>query len=523
MPSTSRNEQDRDASLSARETPLPWGKLTVLLAVRLAEPIGMTLILPFMYQMVGGFDVVKDPKDISFYAGMLLTSFSIFKALTVMHWGILSDRIGRRPVILLGLLGNLLTFVLFGVSKSFKWALVARSLNGMFTGNSVVIKTVVAEISDSTNRPRMMALLPLMWNLGMMLGGAVGGALVDPVAKYPWLFGGSVLFREYPYLLPCLVGSTASFFGLVVGFFQLEETLVIRPSTGSTASVGRPATETTALVLDAQNEEGRDQPAVTERTPSKWAILTPTVIRVLATNTIMCLAIAMHNQIYPIYAATDIADGGLGMDAQSIGYTLTFCGILVVYFQLVMYPILADKYGALACYRRGLLLLALFSTTFPLLSILVKYTGDKVRIPRIGLGTTAMSYLYGPFDDDESVKVLNHSIDIGCNFLDTADIYGLGHNEKLISRVLKERRKDVFLCTKFGIVTREPLPGETGVFTKYNIGTNGSPEYMRRCIEASIERLGTDYIDLYYLHDMDPSVPIEETVAAMAELIKEGK
>ncbi|KAJ2613224.1 hypothetical protein EV177_002607 [Coemansia sp. RSA 1804] len=374
MPSTSRNEQDRDASLSARETPLPWGKLTVLLAVRLAEPIGMTLILPFMYQMVGGFDVVKDPKDISFYAGMLLTSFSIFKALTVMHWGILSDRIGRRPVILLGLLGNLLTFVLFGVSKSFKWALVARSLNGMFTGNSVVIKTVVAEISDSTNRPRMMALLPLMWNLGMMLGGAVGGALVDPVAKYPWLFGGSVLFREYPYLLPCLVGSTASFFGLVVGFFQLEETLVIRPSTGSTASVGRPATETTALVLDAQNEEGRDQPAVTERTPSKWAILTPTVIRVLATNTIMCLAIAMHNQIYPIYAATDIADGGLGMDAQSIGYTLTFCGILVVYFQLVMYPILADKYGALACYRRGLLLLALFSTTFPLLSILVKYT-----------------------------------------------------------------------------------------------------------------------------------------------------
>ncbi|KAJ1734804.1 hypothetical protein LPJ72_002174, partial [Coemansia sp. Benny D160-2] len=68
--------------------------------------------------------------------------------------------------------------------------------------------------------------------------------------------------------------------------------------------------------------------------------------------------------------------------------------------------------------------------------------GDKVRIPRIGLGATAMSYLYGPFDDDESVKVLNRAIDIGCNFLDTADMYGLGHNEKLISRVLKERRKD---------------------------------------------------------------------------------
>ncbi|KAJ2659435.1 hypothetical protein IWW48_003480 [Coemansia sp. RSA 1200] len=347
MPSTNRHEQDKDVSLPARETPLPWAKLMVLLAVRLAEPIGMTLILPFMYQMVGGFDIVHDPKDISFYASILMASFSIFQALTIMRWGILSDRIGRRPVILLGLLGNLLTFVLFGVSRSFKWALVARSLNGMFTGNSVVIKSVVAEISDSTNRARIMALLPLMWNLGMMLGGAVGGAFVDPVEKYPWLFGGSVLFREYPYLLPCL----------------------------PTSSAGEPATETTALVLDAQNEEGRDQPVVTERTPSKWDILTPTVIRVLVTNTLMYLAIAMHNQLYPIYAATDIADDGLGMDAQSIGYTLTFCGILVVYFQLVMYPILAAKHGALACYRRGLLLLALFSTTFPLLSILVKYTG----------------------------------------------------------------------------------------------------------------------------------------------------
>ncbi|KAJ2524968.1 hypothetical protein GGI11_000419 [Coemansia sp. RSA 2049] len=160
-------------------------------------------------------------------------------------------------------------------------------------------------------------------------------------------------------------------------------------------------------------------------------------------------------------------------------------------------------------------------TRIPTLKIGVP--GNRVHVPRVGLGTAAMSSAYVSADDEESVKVLNRAIDIGCNLLDTADMYGHGHNEKLISRVLKERRKDVFLCTKFGIMMRERLPGETGSFADMDIGTNGSPEYMRRCIEGSLQRLGTDYIDLYYLHDMDPNVPIEETVAAMAELVKEGK
>ncbi|KAJ1889209.1 hypothetical protein LPJ81_006175, partial [Coemansia sp. IMI 209127] len=182
------------------------------MAMRMAEPFGLTLILPFMYEMVGGFDIVHDPKDIAFYAGFLMMSFHFLRTLTVMHWGIVSDRIGRRPVLLFGLLGDLLTFALFGISKSFGWAVVVRCLNGFFTGSIVVIRPIVAEISDDTNRARMMSMIQLMLTLGSMLGGAVGGLLVDPVNNYPWLFGNSVLFREYPYLLPCLVGSSISLF-----------------------------------------------------------------------------------------------------------------------------------------------------------------------------------------------------------------------------------------------------------------------------------------------------------------------
>ncbi|KAI9312298.1 aldo/keto reductase [Zopfochytrium polystomum] len=132
----------------------------------------------------------------------------------------------------------------------------------------------------------------------------------------------------------------------------------------------------------------------------------------------------------------------------------------------------------------------------------------------IGLGAMGMSEFYGPSDDSESLKVLHHAIDVGMNFIDTADMYGSGHNEKLIAKVLKTRRNEVFICTKFGI-TRGPN-GEIGAI-------RGDPEFVRESCRKSLERLEVDYIDLYYQHRVDPNTPIEDTVKAMAELVKEGK
>ncbi|KAJ2748160.1 hypothetical protein H4S06_005042 [Coemansia sp. BCRC 34490] len=149
--------------------------------------------------------------------------------------------------------------------------------------------------------------------------------------------------------------------------------------------------------------------------------------------------------------------------------------------------------------------------------------GNKTRVPRIGLGTMGMSPIFGSVDDDESVRVLNKAIDIGCTFWDTADVYGFGHNEKFLSHVLKGRRNEVFLCTKFGVTVCQPEPGEKGHFMDFVNGASGKPEYVRKCIKESLERLDTDYVDLYYAHRIDPITPIEDTVAAMAELVKEGK
>ncbi|KAJ1718492.1 hypothetical protein LPJ53_006490 [Coemansia erecta] len=131
--------------------------------------------------------------------------------------------------------------------------------------------------------------------------------------------------------------------------------------------------------------------------------------------------------------------------------------------------------------------------------------------------------MYGPVSDDESVKLLNHAIDIGCTFWDTADVYGGGHNELLLSKVLKTRRKEVFLATKFGVIFEKAGSDFDGDVDKLIRGVSGEPEFVRKEFADSLQRLGTDYVDLYYMHRMDPKVPIETTVAAMAELVKEGK
>lgn len=126
-----------------------------------------------------------------------------------------------------------------------------------------------------------------------------------------------------------------------------------------------------------------------------------------------------------------------------------------------------------------------------------------------------MSDFYGQRDDAESLATLNHALDCGVNFLDTADMYGPYQNEILLSQLLSKRRKEVFIATKFGIVRDPANPSFRGI--------NGSPEYVRASCEGSLKRLGVDVIDLYYQHRVDPKTPIEETIGAMAELVKEGK
>lgn len=136
------------------------------------------------------------------------------------------------------------------------------------------------------------------------------------------------------------------------------------------------------------------------------------------------------------------------------------------------------------------------------------------EVSAIGLGCMGMSEFYGAADEAESVEVIHRALDLGVTFLDTADMYGRGHNEELVGRAIRDRRDEVVLATKFGIVRTED-PAHRGI--------DGSPAYVKKAADASLQRLGVDHIDLYYLHRRDPAVPVEETVGAMGELVAEGK
>lgn len=182
-------------------------------------------VFPYVYYMVESFHVTDNDQKIAVFAGMITSAFTFAEFSSGLFWGRLSDRIGRKPVLIMGLVGTAISMLVFGFSPNLTTAMIARALGGLLNGNIGVLQTTVAEIvTVKAHQPRAYSIMPFVWCLGSILGPMMGGALARPVLSYPTLFKPGKLFDRFPFLLPNLVCVVVLIVGIIIGVLFLEET-----------------------------------------------------------------------------------------------------------------------------------------------------------------------------------------------------------------------------------------------------------------------------------------------------------
>jgi MFS family permease len=363
--------------------------------------------------MVQDFEIVDKNTDIGYYAGYLAATFSLCQFVTGFGWGYLSDRYGRRSILLFGLFSNALTMSCFGLSKRFVWAIMARMVGGLLNGNMGIAKSILADITDTSNRPFAFSLLGLMWGLGMIAGPIIGGFFCDPVKNIPF-FKASLFLKEYPYFLPCFISSCISIFGFLMALVLLPETaphlgayqflldveteeeltneLMIPPAaasplifaTGKNASVSDifksltvQSTAPIESIWDAASEG-------IEIEDDELEIMDPITINPLAIKTIGSYALlALQNvvfeEFFSVWAVAPI-DNGLALHSHHIGSILSIMGALTIVFQLGIYPVLTKQWSPYSIYQATLPIFMLVWMGLPMLVYIAQEPARKYLI-----------------------------------------------------------------------------------------------------------------------------------------------
>jgi len=264
------------------------------------------------------------------------------EAITVLQWSRLSDHIGRKPVLLLGLAGTVVSTILFGLSRSL-WALVlSRCLNGLLNGNLGVIKSMIAELTDETNVARGFSLMPMARAVGYIIGPFIGGVLSRPQDRWPDRFS-HPFWAKYPYFLPCLIAAAYALVSLVLCAMYLKETLDYTPFIER--SISKPS-KTASSESDELHEESRDTPLKDDGKPVPLhLLLTKPVVISIANYAMLALLDMSAMALVPLVWSTPIELGGLNFSPKSIGLWLSGYGCLNGVLQFVFFPRVVGRLG----------------------------------------------------------------------------------------------------------------------------------------------------------------------------------
>ncbi|KAF7368882.1 MFS general substrate transporter [Mycena venus] len=339
--------------LVSQRTPLPKFQLFILLWVQLAEPLTSQVIYPFINKLVGELPITGgDEEKIGYYAGLIESLFFVTEALTVLQWSRLSDRVGRKPVLLMGLFGLTLSMVSFGLSKSYGALVVSRSLAGLLNGNVGVIKSMMGELSDSSNIAQVMSLMPVVWSTGATVGPIIGGLLANPYDQFPNTFGRFEFWRTYPYALPCFVVALYCITSFLLALFCLKETVESRH--------GDP--------LDPA-------PAAEIRHLSLREVLTPRVITAVTNYSLLAFLDMALRALQPLFYTLHIPYGGLGFSPALVGLCLGAFGLFSGLYQATIFAPVYNHFGTKRIFVTSVLTFIPMFALFPLMNLSARGNG----------------------------------------------------------------------------------------------------------------------------------------------------
>ncbi|KAL5526129.1 hypothetical protein ACEPAG_7467 [Sanghuangporus baumii] len=349
-------------SQAQRRTPLPTSQIVALLFVQLSEPVTSQAIYPFINELIKELDITGgDERKAGYYAGLLESLFFACEALTVLFWSRLSDSVGRRPILLVGFTGLSISMICFGLSRTFPWLGYSRCLAGLLNGYSGVIKSMMGEITDSSNMAQAFAYIPAVWSVGAMLGPFIGGQLSHPAERFPWAFTRSPFWKEYPLFLPCLVAALFPMASSIVVFLFLQE----------------PPHLNERQVHQVDNSGGHSVPLSLENQyividEVEVVLLTRPVLVAVLNYALLSLIDIAFVSVEPLFYATSIRLGGLGLSPPTIGSLLGLYGLTMGIFQLLSFEKFHDWLGA-----KTLLILTLFANApiymlFPMINLFAR-------------------------------------------------------------------------------------------------------------------------------------------------------